>query len=95
MLARYVLEAAAITLVFTKGTLFRMLRERGPKLWQELASCPLCLGVWVGMIWRVLRTWPEAHASFAFAADVLASGAVTGVFALAVALFLSFLDRYS
>ena len=95
MLARYVLEAAAIALVFTKGTIFKRLREQGPKSWQELASCPLCVGVWVGMIWRVLRVWPDAVATPSFAADVLASGAVTGVVALVVALFVALLDRYS
>ena len=104
MIARYVLEAAAITLVFTKGTIFKAVREHGPKLWQELAACPLCAGVWVGMFWRVLRARANEivgflgnadYASLSFAADVLASGAVTGVVALAGALFLSLLDRYS
>ena len=99
MLARYVLEAAAITLVFTKGTIFKSVREHGPKLWQELASCPLCAGVWVGMIWRLLRSLPgfnpdELH-SVSLAEDVLASGAATGVVALTVALFLSVLDKHS
>ena len=95
MIARYVLEAAAITLVFTKGTIFKAVREHGPKLWQELASCPLCAGVWVGMLWRVLRALPDVHASLPFAEDVLASGAVTGVATLVVALFVSVLDRHS
>ena len=96
MIARYVLEAACITLVFTKGTIFKTVREHGPKLWQELASCPLCVGVWIGMFWRLLRSVnPEEVRSIALAEDVLASGAVTGVVALTVALFLSVLDRHS
>lgn len=95
MIARYVLEAAAITLVFTKGTIFKAVREHGPKLWQELASCPLCAGVWVGMVWRVLRALPDVHVTLSFAEDVLASGAVTGVATLVVALFVSLLDRWS
>lgn len=96
VLAHYVLEAAAITFVFTKGTIFKSLREHGPKLWQELASCPLCAGVWIGMLWRVLRTWSESHGlTVAFAADVLASGAATGVVALVVVLFVALLDRWS
>ena len=99
MIARYVLEAAAITLVFTKGTLFKTVREHGPKLWQELAACPLCVGVWIGMLWRFLRSVPgfnpeELH-PVSLAEDVLASGAATGVVALTVALFLSVLDRHS
>ena len=95
MIARFVLEAVCITLVFTKGTIFKAVREHGPKLWQELATCPLCVGVWVGMFWRVLRALPDDHASLSFAEDVLASGAVTGVVALVVALFVSLLDRHS
>ena len=95
MIARYVLEAVCITLVFTKGMIFKAVREHGPKLWQELAACPLCAGVWVGMLWRVLRALPDVHASLPFAADVLASGAETGVVALVVALFVSVLDRHS
>lgn len=43
-----VLESAAVTVVLTQGTIFRPLRERGPKLWRELVSCPLCLGWWIG-----------------------------------------------
>lgn len=43
-----VLEAAAVTVVVTQGTIFRPLRERGPKLWRELVNCPLCLGWWIG-----------------------------------------------
>jgi len=43
-----VLFSAAITVVFTQGTIFKFLR-RGPWLWRELASCALCTGVWVGM----------------------------------------------
>lgn len=43
-----VLFSSAITVVFTRGTVFASVRERGPKLWRELASCPLCVGVWVG-----------------------------------------------
>lgn len=43
-----VLFSAAITVVFTRGSIFAPVRERGPKLWRELSSCALCSGVWVG-----------------------------------------------
>lgn len=98
MIPRYVLEAVAITLVFTKGGIFKWVRESGPALWRELAACPLCAGVWVGMIWRVLRALPDVHVpllSLTFAEDVLASGAVTGVAALVLSLFVMLLDRWS
>jgi len=42
-----VLFAAAIAVVFTQGEIFNFLR-RGPWIWRELASCPLCSGVWLG-----------------------------------------------
>ena len=92
---RYVFEAVAITLVFTKGAIFKRVRESGPALWRELAACPLCAGVWVGMIWRVVRALPEVQATALFAEDVLAAGALTGVVALVVALFVGVLDRWS
>ena len=94
MIWRYVLEAAAITLVFTRGTIFKRLREHGPALWQELAKCSLCVGVWVGAAWHVLRARPEAL-TVVTAADALASGAATGVAALLVSLTVSVLDARS
>lgn len=44
-----ILFAAAITVVWTEGSLFAPLRTHGPKLWQALAGCALCSGVWVGV----------------------------------------------
>lgn len=46
--AAVVLVSAAITVVFTRGSIFDPLRARGPELWRDLAKCPLCVGVWVG-----------------------------------------------
>lgn len=43
-----VLFSAAITLVFTRGSLFDVFRLRGPGWSRELAQCPLCSGVWIG-----------------------------------------------
>lgn len=45
-----VLQATAITLVLTTGSIFDPLRRHGPKLLRELAGCPMCSGVWIGMI---------------------------------------------
>lgn len=45
---------AAVAWVFYRGTLFRWLRSHGPWLWICLAACPLCLGVWAGMIGQSL-----------------------------------------
>ena len=94
MIVWHALEAAAITLVFTKGTIFRPLREAGPPFWRELAACALCAGAWIGFAWRLLRVRPVAPI-LELAVDVLASGAVTGVLALFASLVLSLLDRWS
>lgn len=96
MIPLLVLEAAVITLVFTRGSIFRRLRELGPPLdearprtlWQEFASCPLCVGVWVGFAWRLLHERPIAP-SVELGADVLASGASTGVLALLLGLLIA------
>jgi hypothetical protein len=45
-----VLFSAAITVVFTQGKPTAFVREHGPALWRELASCPLCSGVWIGAL---------------------------------------------
>lgn len=44
-----VLESAAITLVFTRGSIFARVRSVGPAWWRELASCAMCSGFWVGV----------------------------------------------
>lgn len=48
MLVWIVVQSAAITVILTRATLFAWARTRGPKLWREFASCPLCVGFWVG-----------------------------------------------
>jgi hypothetical protein len=84
-----ILQAAAITLVFTQGSLFDVFRLRGPELTRELARCPLCLGVWVGV---GLASWafgsghlhvPEAGATWRAASPyLLGFGCMTAVLAL-------------
>lgn len=97
MIWRFVLEAAAITLVFTRGTIFKRLRESGPDLWRAFAGCPLCVGVWVGAGWFAFRAGAElADTPVAIAAaDILASGAMTGVVAFGVSSLLTLVDRWS
>lgn len=92
--AHEVLEAVAITIVFTKGSIFKRLRESGPALWRELADCPLCAGVWIGMIWHLLRARPDAL-SLNVTEQVLAAGVLTGVGALILSLFIALLDRWA
>lgn len=90
MNAHLLFEAVAITIVFVQGTIFRRLRESGPRLWQELAACPLCIGVWIGCAWSLLHARPLVP-SATLAADVLAAGAATGVVALVVKLLIGLL----
>lgn len=58
MTALLILHAAAITLIFVRGSIFERVRSHGPALWRELASCALCSGFWVGLAWFVLASWP-------------------------------------
>lgn len=90
-----VLEAAAITVVLTQGTIFRPLRERGPRLWRELVSCPLCLGWWIGAFagwWEVRGLEPLPWAT---AWHVVASGALAGSAALLFRRLTDYLDSNS
>lgn len=84
------LEAAAITLVFTRGSLFDGMRSRGPAWWRELARCPLCAGVWVGFGWFVLRKQLEMELALAdyppIAAHLLVAALGNGALAAVVAL---------
>ena len=43
-----VILSTSITLVLVHGTIFDWFRLHGPQITRELASCPLCLGVWIG-----------------------------------------------
>jgi hypothetical protein len=81
-----ILFSAAITVVFTQGTLFKPLRDHGPKLWRDLASCALCTGVWVGAAtWLLFSGFPHAGGKLEIARAVaveLGVGSVTGCVAL-------------
>ena len=88
------LEAAAITIVVTKGSIFKRLREMGPWFWRELSSCPLCAGVWIGAGWYLVYQ-PLPPSSLQVAVDALATGAVTGVMAFLIARVLLALEKYS
>jgi hypothetical protein len=53
MLAPTIIELVylvAIAHVWARGSIFRVLRKRGPRLWVMLADCPLCSGFWIGVI---------------------------------------------
>jgi hypothetical protein len=91
-LALLVLFSAAITMVFTRGTIFDFARARGPTLWRDLAGCPLCSGVWIGGTVAALRdhTW-----SFWNVFAVLGLGCVTGCAALLFALAVDFLGSHA
>lgn len=73
--AELVAQAAAITLVFVRGSIFERLRSAGPALWRELASCAMCAGFWVGAIWCVVSAGYEPLRCFA-------TGALTAAAAL-------------
>jgi hypothetical protein len=89
-----VLQAAAITLVITEGSIFARLRTFGPALWRQLVACSLCLGVWVGAALYLVQafTYPWTWRS---AVEVLGFGCVTGVLAFLGAQLIACLDRWS
>ena len=97
--ASLVLAAAAITIVFVRSSIFKRVREGGPALWQELAACPLCAGVWIGAGWRVTLAFALERATRPeppeLALQALAVGAMTGVLALGCQLLLAVLDKHS
>lgn len=80
-----VFTAAAITLVFVRGSIFAPLRSRGPGIWRELASCALCAGFWVGAGVYTLDTayfwsWHSWHSWLWF--EALKHGALAAAAAL-------------
>lgn len=79
-----VLQAAAITLVFTLGSLFERVRQ----LWPSFLGCPLCAGVWIGAGVAVAD-------GIRVPLQVLGIGALSGVVALAAARVLEALDAYA
>ena len=82
--------AVSATLVVVEGTIFQPFR-RGPKLWVDLVTCPLCLGVWVGWgMWLAyLGRLPEGRLEWFWA---LGFGLATGVAAYLVRLVMDVLD---
>jgi hypothetical protein len=54
-----IIYLVAISYVWSRGSIFRSLRTRGPALWRQLADCPLCSGVWIGLLGQLaFRLWP-------------------------------------
>lgn len=89
-----VLQAAAITLVVTEGSIFARLRTFGPALWRQLIACSLCLGVWVGMGLYVLHSY-AGWMYFTYWVQVLGFGCVSGVAAFLGAQLIACLDHWS
>lgn len=42
--------AARTTRLATHDTLTAPLRDRGPRLWRDFASCPYCIGWWITLV---------------------------------------------
>lgn len=84
-----------MTVVLTQGTIFRPFRERGPRFWRELVSCPLCLGWWIGAFagWWEVRFLESLPAATAW--HVVASGALSGSAALLFRRLTDYLDSNS
>jgi hypothetical protein len=91
-LIELVAVAAAITLVFVRGSIFEPLRSRGPKIWRDLASCALCAGFWVGAILYFLHGEP-AYFAFSYWLNVLGVGALTAAASLLLVRVLDALEK--
>lgn len=72
----------AIAHVWARGTIFRPLRKRGPRLWQALADCPLCSGFWIGVGGHVI------HGAWPVVIETLGVGSLVGTLALATCAFI-------
>lgn len=94
-----ILEAAAITIVITYGSIFEGLRTHGPKGWQRFWNCPLCVGFWVGAFgWGfqqdAARLLEHTHGPIRLVQvfEGFGHGALAGTLALLVKLVLLRLD---
>lgn len=47
----------AIAFVWSRGSLFKPLREHGPKPWRALHGCPMCVGVWAALLGVAALAW--------------------------------------
>jgi hypothetical protein len=94
-----VIAAAAITFVFVRGSIFDWTRDVGPRAWRDFASCPLCVGFWVGFAldlarsgaWRSFGRPPLSWDHAALGAAVVA-GALAAIAALSIARVLDALE---
>lgn len=87
-----VLFSAAITVVFTQGTIFRGIRGHGPALWRELVICALCSGVWIGAFATILIKQIPLQLNFHVLFQVLGMGSLTGCVAVMFVALWEFLD---
>jgi hypothetical protein len=95
------LFGAAITVVFTRGSLFEKLRggpqrareaeSRIVRFFRDLVTCPLCCGVWIGSALSVLHDY-GGHWDVVRAVDVLGFGCASAVLALALYSLLDWLQ---
>lgn len=68
----------SIAHVWSRGSIFKRIRTSGPKLWQDLADCPLCSGFWIGAIGHI------AYVTFPNIVMILGIGSCVGTLSLAV-----------
>ena len=76
ILALEITYLAAISFVWSRGTIFRWLRTHGPKPWVALADCPLCSGFWIGVMGHAM--WIESPVLITW----LGIGSIVGTCAL-------------
>lgn len=93
-------QAMAVTLILTKSTLFRVFREHGPRGWRDFAGCPLCVGVWIGLLFSIFHLWTHVgrETGFEIATAVVfafGNGAVVGALSLLYMAAIDALDAIS
>jgi hypothetical protein len=94
------LYASAVTLVFTRGSIFIRLRggeqrareAEAPitRLLRDWASCPLCCGVWFGAGYFAALRWGSAQLQLGL--ELLGAGCSVGVIAAAGYALIDFLS---
>lgn len=74
-LAPWLLVSFGATLVVTRSTIFKPVREHTPTAWlRTLLTCPMCFGWWVGFALGWIHFGPAACLPWPLWAQTLANG---------------------
>lgn len=70
----FILVAYGTTSIIVEGSIFQPLVERTTGLLNDLLSCPLCTGTWIGFIMGFIYSPISIYVELPFLIDVFACG---------------------